>query len=251
MEKKILFIDETGDHDLINISREYPIFGLLGIIFDYDYYTSNVQYEVDALKQKFLGTTNVILHTLEITRSKNSFAFCKDSIKRNSFYNAIDILLDKLDYTILFAVINKKDYVRAYTSRFDIYILTLEFIVERFYHYLKDLSNKGINATGEIIAESRDNKLDKSINNAYDRILINGTGYISASKILEKIKSFEIHKKSENIVGLQVADLIATQLGRDHIGRRKYWGVKLKDKFRKSPSGKILGYGKKIFPYLN
>ena len=248
MGKKILFIDETGDHDLINIGREYPIFGLLGIIFDYDYYMSNVQYEVDSLKQKFLGTTDVILHTLEIVRSMNSFAFCKDPDKRVPFYNAIDILLDKLDYTILFAVINKKDYVRAYTNRFDTYILTLEFIVERFYLYLKDLSYQRINAFGEIIAESRDDKSDKLINNEYHRILINGTDYIKSSEILGKIKNLEIKHKYENIVGLQVADLVASQLGRRHLDLRRYWGSNLENKIRKGSSGEVSGYGIKIFP---
>lgn len=239
---KILFIDETGNQDLNNIDSKYPIFGLLGVIFD-DYYMSNVQFEVDSLKQKFLGTTNVILHTLEITRSRNSFAFCKDPNKRIPFYNAIDALLDKLDYTILFAVINKKDYVRTYKYPFNQYILTLEFIIERFYYYLK-----GINATGKIIAESVDDKSNKLIINTYNRICNNGTSYIKSSEILEKIKDFKILKKSENITGLQIADLIATQLGRDHLSYRKYWGSTLENKFRKSRLGKISGYGKKIFP---
>jgi hypothetical protein len=248
MGKKILFIDETGDHDLVNIDRKYPIFGLLGIIFDYDYYMSNVQHEADSLKINFLGTSDVILHTLEIVRSKNSFVFCDDPNRRVPFYKAIDALLDKLDYTILFAVINKKDYVRAYTNRFDTYILTLEFIVERFYLYLKDLSYKGINAAGEIIAESRDDKLDKLINNEYNRILINGTDYIKPSEIQGKIKNFEINKKKENVVGLQVADLVANQLGRSHLGLQRYWGFNLENKIRKGPSGKASGYGIKIFP---
>jgi len=250
MEKKILFMDETGDHDLANIDRSYPIFGLLGVIFDYDYYMSTVKQELDSLKMNFFSTTEVILHTLEITRDKGNFIFCKDPQKRIPFYKAIDDLLEKLDYTMLFMVIDKRNYIQQYllSAQYDPYIITLEFIVERFYNYLKDLSYRGINAVGKVVAESRDPKLDQLIDNEWQRIFINGTDYVSSRKIRTKITDFVIRPKKNNIAGLQIADLIATQEGRNYLDLQRKWGFNLNKKFRKGSSDQVLGYGKKIFP---
>jgi len=248
MEKKILFIDETGDHDLIHIDKKYPILGLLGVIFNNDYYISNVTKELNHLKASFSIKQDTILHTLEIVRSKNDFAFCDDPIKRTNFYKAINDFLDKLDYTVIFAVIDKIEYIHTYTNPFDTYCLTLDFVEERFYLYLKDLSYKGINAEGEIIAESRDEKLDGLIRNEHDKILINGTGYITSSEIKARIKNFTIRDKKDNIAGLQVADLIASQLGRRHLELPMYWGSNVENKIRKAPDGNIVGYGLKVFP---
>jgi len=31
---KILYLDESGDHDLVNIDKNYPIFALSGCVLD-------------------------------------------------------------------------------------------------------------------------------------------------------------------------------------------------------------------------
>ena len=248
MEKKILFIDETGDHDLIHIDKNYPILGLLGVIFDNDYYMSVATKELNHLKSSFSIKQETILHTLEIVRSMNDFDFCKDPIKRTRFYEAIDDFLCKLDYTVIFGVIDKIEYTHTYAHPFDTYGLILDFVEERLYFYLKDLSYKGINAEGEIIAESRDEKLDSLVEDEHNKILIIGTDYIKPSDIKARIKNFTIRDKKDNITGLQVADLIASQLGRDHLGLRMYWGSNIKNKIRKAPDGNIVGYGLIVFP---
>jgi len=77
MEKKILFIDETGDYNLFKIDKTYPILGLLGVIFDEDYHFTEVEGAIRNLKYNFGLESSVILHTAEIVRCKNCFVFLK------------------------------------------------------------------------------------------------------------------------------------------------------------------------------
>lgn len=34
----LIFVDETGDHDLVNIDQQYPLFGLGAILIDENEY---------------------------------------------------------------------------------------------------------------------------------------------------------------------------------------------------------------------
>ena len=172
----------------------------------------------------------------------------KNAKIRESFYRAIDDLLLNLEYTIIFVVVNKMNFVKTYWNPYDPYCIALKFMEERFYYYLKGLSLNDIDFKGEIIAESRDKKLNDVINAEQDKIFKFGTEHISPSEIKETITNFALKNKKENISGLQVADLIASQLGRKYLVLRPYWGDNLDVKFRKGPNGEILGYGLKIFP---
>ncbi|MBP8612880.1 MAG: DUF3800 domain-containing protein [Candidatus Atribacteria bacterium] len=248
MEKKILFIDETGDYNLFKIDKTYPILGLLGVIFDEDYHFTEVEGAIRNLKYNFGLESSVILHTAEIVRCKNCFVFLKNAKIRESFYKAIDDLLLNLEYTIIFVVVNKMNFIKTYRNPYDPYCISLKFMEERFYYYLRGLSLNKSDFKGKIIVESRDDKLDDVIIAEQDKIFNFGTEHISPSDFNETIINFKLKNKMENIAGLQVADLIASQLGRKHLGFRPYWGDNLDVKFRKGPNGGILGYGLKIFP---
>ena len=45
---KIMFLDESGDHNLEKIDQQYPVFVLAGAIFDNSYYFSNFTFSVFA-----------------------------------------------------------------------------------------------------------------------------------------------------------------------------------------------------------
>ena len=65
----------------------------------------------------------------------------------------------------------------------------------------------------------------------------------------KKIKDFRIIPKSKHIDGLEIADLIASPIGRVLIGKKIKEDFKIiKKKFRKNNSGHILGHGLVVFP---
>jgi hypothetical protein len=59
---KVLFLDESGDHNLSLIDPQYPMFVLGGVIVDKDYSEGPLTHELQTFKQKQLGRTDIALH---------------------------------------------------------------------------------------------------------------------------------------------------------------------------------------------
>ncbi|HEY3761930.1 MAG TPA: DUF3800 domain-containing protein [Verrucomicrobiae bacterium] len=52
---KVLFLDESGDHNLTVIDPQYPLFVLGGVIIDKDYAENELTREVNTFKQELFG----------------------------------------------------------------------------------------------------------------------------------------------------------------------------------------------------
>jgi len=89
---KTLYLDESGDHNLIKIDKQYPVFVLGGVIIDEDYLPI-LNIRVDNFKEKLFGTKDIILHTADISRNKNGFEKLKDTDFRNNFFEELNILM--------------------------------------------------------------------------------------------------------------------------------------------------------------
>lgn len=200
----ILFLDESGDHSLSKIDPQYPLFVLGGCIFDYDYYNNHVIQRFAQYKEKALNDSQLIIHTADISRNKNGFEFLKDTATRDKFYKETNILMQELDYKVLACVIKKDEHLMKYgLEAKDPYLLSLDIIIERFIFLLKEHKTNGI-----VIAESRNDTLDNQLELAYLGLKIQGTHYLHAREIKERINNFSIKPKSDDIAGLQIADLV-------------------------------------------
>ena len=62
--------------------------------------------------------------------------------------------------------------------------------------------------------ESRDKEDDKKLSSVYRNMFQNGTRYVDGDSLRERLSSIEIKikPKSANIAGLQIADLLVTNL---------------------------------------
>lgn len=242
---KILFIDESGDHNLEKIDKQYPVFVLAGVIFDNDYYNKTAREAIKKLKLKIFGTDNIILHTADIYRNKNGFESLKNEKTRKKFLESMFAVLNLLNFEIVATGIQKKKHLLRYgLAAVDPYLLSLEFLVERFIFSLDDCGEKGI-----IIAESRDKQLNNQLELAWLNLKIKGTRFLEPSRITDKIIEFKILPKSKNISGLEIADLIVSPIGRKIMGKPEKEDFKIiKKKFRRNGSNKIMGHGLVVFP---
>lgn len=241
---KVLFLDESGDHNLSVINSEYPIFVLAGTVFDLDYY-KEAKIKIEKAKQELFSKEKIILHTADIYRNRNGFEKLKDRNFREKFYSKINKLVDSLNFKIIATAILKKKLLDRYgLSAIDPYLLSLEFIVERFIFSLDNDNQKGI-----IVAEARGQQLDNQLELAWLNLKIKGTKYIEPSRIVSRIKDFKIIPKSKAIGGLEIADLVASPIGRVLIKKKTKEDFKIiKNKFRRNKSGHILGHGLVVFP---
>jgi hypothetical protein len=240
-----LFIDESGDHNLIQIDDQYPVFVLTGIVIKEDYHNSIVTEEMKKFKKEHFDNENIILHTADLTRNKNGFEKLKDMSFRIGFYEKLNALIAGIDFKIIAAVIKKKEYKLRYGTRaIDPYLFCLEVLIERFIYELRETNEKGI-----LIAEARNSLLDNQLDIAYLNIKVSGTKFIRSKEIKENIDGLFIKKKEVNLAGLQIADLAATPIGRYVIGKKVKKDFEIvESKFRKNADGRYKGYGLVIFP---
>lgn len=247
---KVLFLDESGDHSLSIIDPQFLVFVLCGIIMDEDYHRTIATERLNAFKMALFGNRKIILHTADFTRNKSGFEAMSTHEFRGRFFNALQVLIQELDFKIVACVIKKQDHLQKYgLNALDPYLLSLSILVERF---IFESRSSG----GTIVAEARNPTLNNALELAFLDLKIRGTTFISPTKVQKRIHNFAIRQKKDNIAGLQIADVVATPIGRHAIGKSTYshychegdFFSVLKPKFRQSWDGKIEGMGLVTLP---
>lgn len=242
---KVLFLDESGDHDLVNIDPQYPIFVLAGCIMDSEYEEKVLVPALKQFKKDLFGNSDIILHLADYTRNKACFGNLCNKDFREKFYVSLNKILKDTDLTLLACVVDKREHIKHYKNAMDPYLLSLEVVLERYIMFLKRNKEKGV-----VIAESRSHQLDNQLNLAFLDIKISGTRFLRPRDIVDTIVDFRIKKKDENIAGLQLIDTIISPIGRRFLGRKNFYIAYdvIKNKFRKHDCGKYKGYGLVVLP---
>lgn len=199
-----LYLDESGDHGITTIDDTYPVFSLAGCVFENEYYQSEVIGQVNNIKENYWGTTDIIFHYREMRKKLDLFRNLKNPIIREAFYENFYEMLINLNFKIISSVIDKKELVNQYWIPDSPYDLTFTFIIERYQHFLK--RNKSL---GAIVIEAREESQNRHLKALYNKILDKGTTYLSGIEINKYVKGLHFTKKRDNIVGCQLADIIA------------------------------------------
>ena len=207
---KVLFIDESGDHNLLVIDSHYPVFVLGGVIMEEDYAKGAFTDDLNEFKLRMLGSTEIVLHTADIVRNRKGFE-------------------------------HKANYGLA---ALDPYILALEVLIERF---CEDVGS--VDKGGDIVVEKRNKELDRNISLAWQNIKIRGTRFTKAEVVNKRINDLHLCSKSENIAGLQLADLIVSPIGRHILGKpgKEDWRI-VESKFGRDKNGQVKDFGLVCLP---
>jgi hypothetical protein len=244
---QLLYLDESGDHNLEKIDPKNPVFVLGGIIVDRTYARSVMRPRIRQLKLDFFDDPGLVLHTNDIIRARNGFEALEDSQLRDGFYEALNSLMRELEYKVVACVIDKRRLVAQYGKNADDpYMYSLEVLIERFCKDLGECVDGGI-----IYAEKRGEPLDHELNEAWERLrsFTTGTGFAPGKVIDDRICELVIKDKRLNIDGLQLADLVIAPIARKAMRRpvKEDWEI-VKSKFRRSAAGKAKGYGLIVLP---
>lgn len=242
---KILFLDESGDHNLSVIDPQYPLFVLGGVIVDKGYAENEIAEAVRDFKLRMFGREDIILHTADITRNRNGFERMKDESFRARFFEELNKLMSSLEYKVVACVIRKNAHLARYgLAALDPYLLSLDILVERFCMEIGKVTDGGL-----IVAEKRGPVLDRELELAWMNLKIQGTRYIKARDIEERVMALNLRRKSDNIAGLQLADLVVSPIGRQVLGKKlkKDFSI-VESKFRKNWKGNYMGWGLVVLP---
>jgi len=242
---KILFIDESGDHNLTVIDSQHPIFVLGGVIADREYALGEMTDKLNAFKQDLFGTTDIMLHTADFTRQKNGFEQMKEKVFCETFYTKLNQLISELKITIIACAVKKQQHMDKYgLDAIDPYHLSLNILAERFCFDIGRNPQKG-----KIIAEARDPTLNNQLELAWLNVKISGTNYLQAVDINNRIEGLLLKTKQDKIAGLEIVDAIVTPIARRVLGRTSRVDLDIiKSKMRKNHLGEITGYGLVTLP---
>lgn len=242
--KYYLYLDECGNQNLSSFDPSFPIFTLCGIIMSQEQ-LDVVTAKIDALKKEFWGEKKVILHSRDIRKCQNGFEIFFDLDVKRQFYEKINKILKDNSYVIVCCSILKEPYIRQYGRLNDVYVQSLSYIMERTVFYLDSLSEESTHLT--TIVECRGKKEDKALLDYYNKVSDRGTYWVTSARIKKYFKEFEMRRKSENLIGLQIADLIAYPITRhvlDESAVNLAYDIVKDNIYQKD--GKL--YGMKIFP---
>ena len=241
----ILFLDESGDQNLKAIDPNHPVFALVGCIFDSAYYQNVAVPSVENIKKEFFGNKEIILHSRDIRKQEQKpFLTLRNKERRRLFYEKWNQLVATLRFTALACVIDKKKLKNQYgDSAENPYHLSLSFLMERFSMHLRELGE-----TGKIVIESRTTADNNRLYLAYSKIMLEGSAFMEAQEFQKRIEKLEFVDKKQNIIGTQLADMLAYPIATSILPNRDKRAFEIiKPKFR-AKSGKIEGFGYKVFP---
>lgn len=242
---KVLFLDESGDHNLSVIDPQYLMFVLGGVIMEQAYAEGPLTEALDAFKVEMFGRRDIVLHTADITRNKNGFEALKQPAFRARFYERLNGLMAQLQYSVVACAIRKDIHLSRYgLAAVDPYLLSLDVLVERFCMDVGKVSGGGL-----IVAEKRHGTLDRELDLAWLNLKIQGTRFMRANQVEDRIQALNLRAKTDNIAGLQLADLVVSPIGRHVLGKpdRDDWRV-VETKLRRSHSGRTEGFGLVTLP---
>ena len=207
--KYYLFIDECGDHNLDKYDPSFPIFTLCGILVSCEN-LNKLTKDFLKLKQDIFGNTDIIIHSVDIRKWRNAFMILKDDELRIRFFSGIEEILSRHNAYIIVSCTILKEQLNKFCVRGeedDVYGLSLSYLIERSIFYVDNQSVD--NPKISIIVERRGKKEDAKLLNYYNGLRNKGTKWIKPDRLRNHVASFAFKYKRDNIIGLQIADLIA------------------------------------------
>lgn len=239
----LVFVDESGDHNLVQIDPQFPIFVLLFTIIRKDDYVNRICPELQRFKFEFWGHDEIVLHEHEIRKPFGDFLFLLQRPLRERFLAGLSAQMESLPATVVAVVIDKPAYAARYHEPVSPYDYALETGLERVFHHLE--SQGQAMSTTAIIVEKRGKREDAELELAFRRVC-DGANALHKSLPLHLV----MIPKSSNSPGLQLTDLMARPVALHHLRPEqpnRAFEI-IATKLRRSPTGKTDGWGLKRLP---
>lgn len=255
-----IFIDEVGHHDLKSSDDPNERYlSLTGVIMRLSYESGEFTTALNALKMEVFGRTDFALHRRQIIDATDPpYDVLRAAQMRERFNEMTLRLLADSSYRVFTVVIDKKEHKQKYAVwRFHPYHYCLTVVLERYVQLLGRMKT-----VGDVMVESRGKKENRQLEAAFRYIYERGTEHVPQKMFREWLSSREIKikPKTENVSGLQMADLIANPSSRELICEklgeamradfsRRIVQILKKNKYLKNPyNGRLPGWGTKWLP---
>lgn len=209
--KYYLFIDECGDHNLAKYDPGFPVFTLCGILVSRQNLNA-LNKAFEELKIEIFGTKNVVIHSVDIRKWRGPFSVLSDEALRTSFFEGIEKILRQNEAYVIVSCTILKEQLSKFCVRGeedDVYGLSLSYLFERSIFCVDNEIRGSLRPEISIVVERRGKREDNKLLNYYNGLRNRGTKWVAADRLRTRISDFGFKNKKDNIIGLQIADLIA------------------------------------------
>lgn len=212
MKKYILFLDESKPN------TNFSNFTLGGIAIEKETYELKLKPLVKALKEECFGDTEIILHEIEIRKKEGDFKGISKEQQESFFEKLNRLFLENDFFSVLAVSVNIEDLDRLYKveDRNDIYYIALQLLMENFVQFLSENDGEGI-----VYLETTDSASNTKLQNLFHLLKATGTLFMRKETLQERLSTINFASKSENIIGLQIADFIPNPLARQALGKKQ------------------------------
>ena len=223
MKEYYLFLDESKPNS------NFQNFTLGGVVIEKNDYITKLKPMVKELKKDCFGSEQVILHEIDIRQKKEDFVGISKQ-QQEMFFNKLKKLFEESDLMSVLAVsinINDLDKLYKEEDRNDIYI-ALQLLMENFAQFLS--MHDGV---GTVYLETTDAVNNAKLQNLFHMLKATGTLFVKKETLQTRLGTINFAIKSENIIGLQLADFIPNPLARRALGKEQkpysiFEGIKTK-----------------------
>lgn len=206
-----LFIDECGDHNLAKYDPGFPAFTLCGILVSRQNLNA-LNKAFEELKVNTFGSKDIIIHSVDIRKWRGSFSVLADYELRVRFFKGIEEILSQHNAYVIVSCTILKEQLSKFCVRGeedDVYGLSLSYLIERSIFCVDNDVKDDTLPEISIVVERRGKKEDNKLLNYYNGLRNRGTKWVAANRLRARITDFDFKNKKDNIIGLQIADLIA------------------------------------------
>lgn len=239
----VVYVDESGDHGLVNMDPDYPLFVLAFCVFEKGTLADQIVPTVLRFKFAHFGHDQVILHEHDIRKSKGPFSILLNAGRREAFYRDLNAVILHAEFTIVAVVIRKAALTDRYAAPSNPYVLAMEYGLERVCALLSEKGQAG--RLTHFVFESRGAREDAELELEFRRVSAPTRTTCRGMPV-----DLRFADKKTITTGLQLADLVARPIGL-HVLRPAQVNrafEMLKPKLRRSPKGAVDGWGLKVFP---
>ncbi|MGM9853969.1 MAG: DUF3800 domain-containing protein [Muribaculaceae bacterium] len=206
-----LFIDECGDHNLTKYDPGFPAFTLCGILVSRQNLNA-LNKASEKLKMEIFGTLDVVIHSVDIRKWRGLFSVLADETLRVRFFDGIEKILSRNGAYVIVSCTILKEQLSKFCVRgeeHDVYGLSLSYLIERSIFCVDNETSSDSMPEISIVVERRGRKEDNKLLNYYNGLRNRGTKWVAADRLRALIRVFGFNNKKDNVIGLQIADLIA------------------------------------------
>lgn len=208
----MIFVDESGDHGLKNLSTQFPLLTIAMVIVRRDDYFDHIVPAFNDLKIEFFGHKRVVLHERDIRKHKGQFRSLGSARRHLEFEERLRATLDEAPFLLLSTTIDKRTYIASslpasthnpYTICFITALIALERIIPGF---------SSAWPPPELVVESRGSREDKELASLFSHLSREQSSSLSFSYALR------FAGKQQHTTGLEVADMVANPISRHVLG---------------------------------